>query len=171
MFGFLQGVASTGDASFEIVHTGAFQKSSLPGFSRYLAACQDRFRNNTIILTDADPLPMDSAGSYISATVKELEESTGNNTVAVDFVYSQTQKFSSKNYKFVQNTSVLEKNFYRQPRFRTCYLLGKGLAFRRIMFNNGVLGDGSKIPVGAEVSSLWQRFYTEDVICLAYSPP
>lgn len=152
-----QNLVSVFKTSYEMVPmVNAKYQRSLPGLSRYLAACENRFEKTTLLISDIDLLPLPPMRAYLDSLLR----STSSDTILVDFVYPATTKFFDGSYKFTNN-SILEKHYTRTPRFRTCYLVGTGRSFRRV-FN-----------IARHVHSVHDivdDMYDETHITIAYSP-
>ena len=142
-----------GLASFEFVHLTAFNRKSLPGISRYAAAASNRFSESHVVLTDLDLLPMAKARAYLHF----LWNASLPNRINVDFVYPATFQCLNSTEYAIRETNRCS----RTPRFRTCYLQGRGSNFARILLKN----QGEHIKTGEILSIL----YSDEMIRRAYT--
>lgn len=140
--------------SYEMVPMQNMHKISLPGLSRYLAACEQRFINTTLIISDMDLIPLPLLKDYIQQRLRTSPPTT----IGVDFVYPITMKYFMGTQLGKQPVS--EDKYTRTPRFRSCYLMGKGHLFRRVFqIQNNV----------QSVVDLVASVYDERHISIAYS--
>jgi len=141
-------------ASSEMVPMQKRTRKSLPGLSRYLAACEQRFLNTTLVISDMDLIPLPSLKDYLQQRLQMVPPTT----IGVDFVYPHTAKYFMGAQLGKQ--PVTERHYTRTPRFRSCYLMGKGHLFRRVF----QIQDNVK-----SVLDLMASVYDDSHISIAYS--
>lgn len=176
----LEIVSSDVFISYETTKASAFVSRSLPGLVRYIAASSPAFHNTTVILSDTDMVPLGKARDYFARRMK----AANLDRVNVDTTYPLTHKMTSMGLNKSPMTAhaPMTKSklfeYYRQPRFRTCYLLGRGQAFWRVFspllpLKDSAAAQLAQAACGCKCACVagHMAFYTPNVIMHAYSSP